>query len=358
MGTPYVSQPSFSNLQKQQDELLVLQSIFGSENIRSLNSNSQQYEVSIEFDRLPTPFFLKHRTTTPVTFLPPIILTIQLHDQYPSDYSSTFLLTSFYMSKRQLQELCEKMDSLFIQNEVIVYQWIELIKDEVCGKSEFVLDEEDMDGEGCQQPCKETYHSETPCPQEIEAIRLKRQHENLQKQLVAIGFTPKDHEYLLKEILAYETIELNTRQCPNCRVKIEKNGGCSHMFCQRCRTSFTWEQALVPVQNTATTLLVKELGDDVDKILKHLKDSAAGETENLELLTLIENAVYTRTKPCPYEGCNQLNVMSSNSNNWIICISCRQSFCFRCGREFVSPVQHFAAKSKCKQYVQLKRVMD
>jgi ariadne-1 len=32
----------------------------------------------------------------------------------------------------------------------------------------------------------------------------------------------------------------NTRECPYCRVDIEKNGGCDHMTCGNCRRSFCW----------------------------------------------------------------------------------------------------------------------
>jgi len=33
------------------------------------------------------------------------------------------------------------------------------------------------------------------------------------------------------------------RRCPKCDTLIEKNGGCTHMFCSRCQTDFDWTQA-------------------------------------------------------------------------------------------------------------------
>jgi len=32
------------------------------------------------------------------------------------------------------------------------------------------------------------------------------------------------------------------KKCPKCSSVIEKNGGCTHMFCQNCNTAFDWEK--------------------------------------------------------------------------------------------------------------------
>jgi len=51
-----------------------------------------------------------------------------------------------------------------------------------------------------------------------------------------------EEDGLLEEILTSARIEsLHTQHCPNCHVRIEKNGGCSHMHCSRCDHHFTWE---------------------------------------------------------------------------------------------------------------------
>jgi len=32
--------------------------------------------------------------------------------------------------------------------------------------------------------------------------------------------------------------------CPNCYVQVEKNGGCDHMYCTRCKQNFLWSKAV------------------------------------------------------------------------------------------------------------------
>ncbi|CAF1164122.1 unnamed protein product [Adineta ricciae] len=126
-----------ANLEKQTDEILVLQSIFDGR-FRLLNGNDQ-YEISIDFD-LNEPFYIRcNDKTAIVRRLPPFTLIIHYHDEYPSDYPPSFVLSCFYFSKSSLQNLCQKLDNYaFVKGEVCVFDWIELIRREIA--NELVLD--------------------------------------------------------------------------------------------------------------------------------------------------------------------------------------------------------------------------
>lgn len=39
------------------------------------------------------------------------------------------------------------------------------------------------------------------------------------------------------------SINVGTKLCPSCNFQIEKNGGCDHMYCIRCKTLFNWSEA-------------------------------------------------------------------------------------------------------------------
>ena len=38
----------------------------------------------------------------------------------------------------------------------------------------------------------------------------------------------------------YNWISAHTKDCPNCKSTIEKNGGCNHMTCKKCKGEFCW----------------------------------------------------------------------------------------------------------------------
>lgn len=46
--------------------------------------------------------------------------------------------------------------------------------------------------------------------------------------------------HLVEEDAALNRIRTSTKACPNCKKRIEKNGGCPNMWCTQCNTNFCW----------------------------------------------------------------------------------------------------------------------
>jgi ariadne-1 len=45
---------------------------------------------------------------------------------------------------------------------------------------------------------------------------------------------------ILDECQTILWLKMNTKSCPQCKVSIEKNGGCNHMTCKKCSHEFCW----------------------------------------------------------------------------------------------------------------------
>nr|XP_019933809.1 PREDICTED: E3 ubiquitin-protein ligase RNF14-like [Paralichthys olivaceus] len=47
-------------------------------------------------------------------------------------------------------------------------------------------------------------------------------------------------QVILPDILSEDWVVFNSKSCPHCFCKIEKNGGCNMMTCSQCRQFFCW----------------------------------------------------------------------------------------------------------------------
>ncbi|CAF3736331.1 unnamed protein product [Rotaria socialis] len=197
--------------------------------------------------------------------------------------------------------------------------------------------------------CKKTYHSQTLCGHEAELAELKRKRRKLRDQLQDLNMVPDDEEKLIREFLAIARIENSTRLCPNplCQVPIEKNLGCDHMYCIRCRKPFNWSEAAD--QTTDTKVLFEKYESDINKMQKALQDEKSNREDSDENMLLQEPTIgklmMKRIKKCPNTKCGKICIKYGN-NNYLICQHCKRSFCFSCGNSIINPKQHFGVKCK------------
>ncbi|TKY70041.1 E3 ubiquitin-protein ligase RNF14 [Spatholobus suberectus] len=133
------------NDQLQQDEILVVESIYG-ENVFSLErwKDMRFFQIHIHIDVLgeiaitaklnslnqlesvrnnPDEFLY----TFKVQYLPPIVLTCLLPKSYPSHQPPIFTISVKWLEPRKILSLCSKLDSVWAeqQGQEVIYPWVE-----------------------------------------------------------------------------------------------------------------------------------------------------------------------------------------------------------------------------------------
>ncbi|UJR23239.1 hypothetical protein I4U23_026259 [Adineta vaga] len=202
--------------------------------------------------------------------------------------------------------------------------------------------------------CKKTYHSETLCGKDLELAELKANYRKLRQAFHKHKLSSTETDNLLREFLAVAKMENTTRLCPNplCRTPIEKNEGCDHMYCIRCRRPFNWSDA--KDETAETKILFEVFQNDMSQVHDLLSngpntdvDSASLNTLQSKSLPLVVKLFNSRTIKCPYVKCEKIQVKFGTSN-YIICQYCKRGFCSSCGRSVISEKTHF--KRSCKRY--------
>ncbi|KAM9762231.1 E3 ubiquitin-protein ligase RNF14-like isoform 2-T2 [Menidia menidia] len=125
-----------TNLEEQEDELLALQSIFSSEEfVRDLSKPAGEIRVSAE---IPADFIVSLKDgTTPrqynIAFLPPLFLTFEFPEDYPSTSPPSFNLTCSWLSSTQLASLSAQLVELYqaTGGAVVLFSWIQFLKEDV-----------------------------------------------------------------------------------------------------------------------------------------------------------------------------------------------------------------------------------
>jgi hypothetical protein len=116
-----------------EEEIAVLKSIFN-EDFSSVDNENHPFtfHLIIRFDSLPKKILLIHEesnTSTELSHLPPINLRITYKQTYPEIDPPLYCISCDYLPCDQLLSLSNQMDTMWKSGEVIVYTWIEFLKD-------------------------------------------------------------------------------------------------------------------------------------------------------------------------------------------------------------------------------------
>ncbi|XP_061593201.1 E3 ubiquitin-protein ligase RNF14-like [Cololabis saira] len=149
------------DLEEQEDELLVLESIFGSgEFLRKESSSAGEIRVSAE---LPADFtvLLEDGETLrqyAISFLPPLQLTFELPGDYPSSSPPSFTLTCSWLTHTQLASLAAQLSDLYqaTGGAVVLFSWIQFLKEDALKFLDIQSQLELPSGEHRTQDNKET----------------------------------------------------------------------------------------------------------------------------------------------------------------------------------------------------------
>jgi E3 ubiquitin-protein ligase RNF14 len=182
------------------------------------NSKKPKFERSMSGKRA--------HTKLTVEFLVPVKLNVHLPDNYPSEAEPNYTISSLWLNKLQLNQVCAKLDSLWNENATmpILFTWFEWIKTELV---EFL----DLIEEDSKLVC-------TPLSEDL----FEFESEKSATRAVCLF---QDSENFIYEFLRYNYIEEmrafknSTQTCLICFD--EKLGGefyrlsdCKHHFCAVC----------------------------------------------------------------------------------------------------------------------------
>uniref|UniRef100_A0A3Q1JNH1 RBR-type E3 ubiquitin transferase n=1 Tax=Anabas testudineus TaxID=64144 RepID=A0A3Q1JNH1_ANATE len=307
--------------EEQEDELLALDSIFGSgEFVRNESKSSGEIRVSVE---LPANFtvVLKEGQTLrkyEISFLPPLLLNFELPEHYPSSSPPSFTLTCSWLTNTQLSALTAQLLDLYqaLGGTVVLFSWVQFLKEDALTFLDI-------------QNVLELPNDEEPLQTEDEILS---------------GLTPS--QILMSQILIYnadqkqKVFDGTVFECSVCFMVFLGSvcvqlSECGHVFCRACLAEFckvqitegNVEAVTCPQADctaSPTPAQVKSLvGDDLfsryDRLL--LQSS----------LDQMPDVVY-----CPRLSCGSA-VIREQSGTAALCSVCRFAFCVTCRKTYHGP---------------------
>lgn len=321
-----------------EDELLALASIYDEEEFHRAESGKEgEIHLCLE---LPPNFKLlvkgQKSAEHNISFLPPLVLSFDLPDDYPSTSAPVFTISSKWLTRVQITALCRKLDELWEENQgnVVLFTWIQFLKEETL---DFLTIQSPLEIQrtGSQSQCEPSQkHAEDASgeksskAQDLDprAVQEVDAQTDILTQLLDFDETQKQKVFDGKAFCC--GICYSEKLGCDCLLFKE----CQHVYCKACIKEYFQIQikdGKVQCLNcpepkcasTATPTQVKLLvGEDefarYDRLL--LQSS----------LDLMADVVY-----CPRMSCC-MAVMVEPDSTMGICPSCQYAFCTLCRRSY------------------------
>ncbi|XP_062280595.1 E3 ubiquitin-protein ligase RNF14-like [Scomber scombrus] len=330
-----------TDLEEQEEEMLALQSIFDPEEfVRNEPKSAGKIRVSVE---LPAAFTVSLREGEmlrqyEISFLPPLLLTFELPENYPSSSPPSFTLTCSWLTHTQLSALTAHLIDLYqtTGGAVVLFSWVQFLREDalrflnIDSRLELPSDEHNtrnssQDTQSCNvsAPSSEADPDKTQSPSSLSLTPAQA----LQSQLLIYDAAQK------QKVFASTFFDCGVcfmgwpgSQC----VQLMEYG---HVFCKACLANFcevqikegnvqgvTCPQAdctATPAPAEIKSLVGEELFSRYDRLLLQ------------STLDSMPDVVY-----CPRRTCGSAVILEKGSNV-AICSLCNFVFCVTCKKTYI-----------------------
>ncbi|KAM4738900.1 E3 ubiquitin-protein ligase RNF14-like [Anableps anableps] len=332
------------DLEEQEDELLALQSIFGSDEfLRNESKSAGEFRVSVE---LPAGFtvLLRHGGTIrqyDLSFLPPLLLTFELPEDYPSSSPPSFTLTCSWLTHPQLTSLSDQLTDLYQTSggAVVLFSWIQFLREgalehlDIHSLLELPSDQEDSSSAADKYDLSE---SVSVRPEEASEIPPSKE-----QSYSGLSLTP--FQMLLSQILIHnaeqkqKVFAATLFDCGVCWLswlgsECVKLHECDHVFCRACLSEFCKTQITegnvlgvsCPQADCTATPTPSQVKSLVGEELFHRYDCLLLQST----LDCMPDVTY-----CPRHTCGSA-VILERSSSAAMCSVCSFAFCANCKKTY------------------------
>uniref|UniRef100_A0A672I6U3 RBR-type E3 ubiquitin transferase n=1 Tax=Salarias fasciatus TaxID=181472 RepID=A0A672I6U3_SALFA len=315
-----------ADLQEQEDELLALQSIYSEEFVREESKFAGKIRLCAD---IHAEFIVQYE----ISFLPPLLLSFELPEDYPSSSPPSFTLICSWLTHTQLDALSAQLVELYRANggAVVLFSWVQFLRKDalmflgICSELEVPSD----GGSTLQDKHR--------------AASLLAHFEDYPQDEDQSLFDVAPSQALLSQILIYDAsqkqrvFDSTVFDCVVCFLSYLGSEcvqlfECGHIFCQTCLGEFCKFQisegnvrnvscpqadcTATPTPAQVKSLVGEELFIRYDRLLLQ------------STLDSMSDVVY-----CPRPSCASA-VILEKSSALAMCSVCGFAFCVRCKKTY------------------------
>ncbi|KAK7867448.1 hypothetical protein R5R35_009759 [Gryllus longicercus] len=366
-----------SNKDAQEEELCALKSIFDDEFVVCDSADRVEGKYYAHVD-VPSKFKIKWQDVNDtreikVQFLPPVVLSFELPEDYPSESPPTFSLACEWLSSNEIANLCARLSELWQEDkDVILYIWASFLKDELLNflniteeldvtalliQSVSGGDHSGLNSSMSVGPSTEKQISDVEKSVSLEkpddipgncketSVELKRSVDLSKAPLLQT--IQEYNKQKLQEAFNRDTFTCNVCFLPVIGSKCIQFQPCQHVFCKLCVKEYI---EVVIKEGRVQNMTCPETDCKSPVLQSHVKDLVSSElfASYDQLLLTVSLTSMSDVTYCPFASC-ETPVLFDPEDNMASCPACHYVFCIYCkmGYHGVEPCR-IKTKDKAK----------